>query len=1394
MLNCYYIDEQNNEKLGDYLVSGNCTVDFVKKILSQSSSSLVAAFCNALSSGVADYGEDNWASRLASSSVTKQLQEEDNNKMLDVQYKILASELVESLQTFSSSFHDAKKRYEKNHDEIAQVESDAESETQMDEETVEDMSTGGEIESQDGDTGFLLAYNILNQYNYDEDTKLGDYIVSLGDASYDNTENLRKLYPLVDSLTDGQVASMRLNGVAMTAISLINESGLVEKATTQVSEIQKEIKENTGADSLSIWTGTDQTVYKQKVAVTSDAYRANSAGQIYNTLTNPDDVDNFLSEAMSKLEIATAVITIGYCVTSLATTAICYFGAFAIYGEVASLSIWATCCAFIGTGALGSIFGILGCAFVVLNYVALIAMVVILVALLVKYIWDLLTDDDAEEFTEIPTVMFDMSQNRYVRYDVVNQGSNPANINGANARRWNALYTTKSQYVGDPICSTEINDLISVQYDDNTTPTGYEPVKCFGEVSAANLNANSKSDSTSIYMFCKSTTKTINEGTEQGTDESTATTDKTQKKTYLSKLTLSVEESETAAKAALKKSGYHILDVNLTPVAASDKKYTYLGYTTTTNPDDAITDIRISARNTTEAFNFGSASYTSCGSTITGDTLYYTSYSSAGTPILADIVVKNSLDDMPEGYEPINLFCGGNAFNFNVGSEVSKSLSQDHASQTYEHWNDKGMYLYFKPSVSYTEGEEYISGILLVAGNPEGKLGNSADDYIKAMHLKKFDLSLTQAAKLKYYTTGMGYGGVQVKHDYTSDNVDTYICYTTTHNPYRAIYGIRSYTSAPNNDSVPALLGSTTSGVYAVCDVLFELPKLIDTSSSKDSYLRGIYDTHSYQFAITSGDNTGLLVQESPTANLTPEDYEQVDWSSSDSRGKGLYVLGPTKGKEPLSVDDIVVTSKDSAPEGYVSIQDFKTPNRTSPHNLGYKTTSSEYIQSGKNLTEVYIYVKQETPVEKKYISSITVSTYSFSKVASKQLADTDDSTKNKINASGSDYCVQSLLGQCTDEIIEANLSVDRSKTFQANAAATAPDTVSYIGISRTSSQSKAITGIIKYITDNTKAPSTIQVGGVSYTKAGDMVYDSQGSYYLYYTTSAGANPGMPLTSISVSNQVFDGENATVMATDSVDVSQIKEGSEIKREAKKATLYGDTKCTNYIHMSYEDTATMMGAIYVGHGKTKKEAQANLLGLGCNICVDLDINRGTGGEYIYIGYSRYTLLASEVKKGVAKYAVRDILLTVGKPHEKTIKVDGIKYKSAIDEYTISGENEESQAVSLNTGTGGKKIYLYYTTTKTDETLYPIAKLGLACQDYGMINDDSNKWEHIFDTDGNRVNLNEGAIKTKDDGTHIVDNRMYLYASRTDNMVKEGAAVDMKSLNREFIAYDVYMKGK
>ena len=79
------------------------------------------------------------------------------------------------------------------------------------------------------------------------------------------------------------------------------------------------------------------------------------------------------------------------------------------------------------------------------------------------------------------------------------------------------------------------------------------------------------------------------------------------------------------------------------------------------------------------------------------------------------------------------------------------------------------------------------------------------------------------------------------------------------------------------------------------------------------------------------------------------------------------------------------------------------------------------------------------------------------------------------------------------------------------------------------------------------------------------------------------------------------------------------------------------------------------------------------------------------------------------------------------------------------------------------------------------------------DFGLINDDHNIWENVYDLSGNRVDLNVGAITTTDSGKHIVDNRIYLYVSRLNNTVKEGSGLDMNSIDKDLGTVDVYLKG-
>lgn len=709
ILNYYQTDESGNPLLGDYFLSGKCTSDFILKLLSRANTAVINAVYNALVAGTADFGENTWAERISTSEIRELTDSENLGKEEDNQFKGLALELYPVIQQFCEKYEDAAARaaLNKNNALISPEKGDN---CEIPDDTMEDIEDGNELKESEGDAFYISAYEALNAYKYNETTLLGDWIVSMGRLTFSTIAELRRIYPLVNALTNGQLGIMRMTGVSPLVFYLNNTEGLLEASEEYFKEIDSKVRECSKSNALSIWVGTDQSLYEKKIALTDELEKFSQAGQKYTDLTKEDKVDTFLSEALNLINFVSLVVSIAYSITTLSASVVGYLSSFAVWAGTATT--WTVCASAIGSGVLGSILGVLGCAAIIASYVVLVAMIIVLVAMFIKWIIDLFDDED-EDYTEIPVTFYDLFGSSPVKYDLVKSYSGIADLNAGNGKRWNALYSTTDPAVGKPISVDSLGSAFIIRSGANETPAGYTPISNFGEVVAANMNANVReSDAKAIWLFCHKdgSDVDINEGETAEPDS----------KGYLMKLALRTEETEAAAKTYLTKKDFQILDVNLSPVSG---RYTYLGYMTTRDPASAITDIRISARNTASPFIFGDASYTNCGSTATGDGLYYTSYASAGTPILADILAVESEKEAPEGYEPVNLFCGGSAFNFNNGDNIGGDTGT-----SYEHFNASKRLLYFHPSVMFTSGEEYISGLVFVAGTNAKDKKNVIDD------------------------------------------------------------------------------------------------------------------------------------------------------------------------------------------------------------------------------------------------------------------------------------------------------------------------------------------------------------------------------------------------------------------------------------------------------------------------------------------------------------------------------------------------------------------------------------------------------------------------------------------------------------------------------------------
>lgn len=1315
ILNYYQTTESGNPLLGDYFLSGKCSTDFILKLLSRANTSVINAVYNALVAGTADYGEENWADRISVCEVRELSDNENCGADEDNAYKELAIKLYPAIQQFSEKYENAAARASVSKND-ALVEAEKGDNCEFPDETMKDIDEGNKLNENDGDAFYITAYEILNSYKYNETTLLGDYIVEMGKLTFSTTAELRKIYPLVCTLTNGQVGIMRMTGVAPLVLYLNNTEELLETSEEYFKEIDSKVKECSKATALSIWVGTDQSIYDKKVALTDELEKFSQAGKRYTDLTKEDELDTKLTELLSLINFVSLVVSIAYGITFLSTGVISSLASFAVWAGTATA--WTVCVSAIGSGVLCSILGVLGCAIIVASYLVLAAMIIVLVIMFVKWIVDLFDDED-EDYTEIPVTIYDLYGSSPVKYNLIKAYSGIADLNAGNGKRWNALYSTTDPAVGAPISVDELGNAFSIKTGSNQTPVGFTPVCNFGEVVAANMNANVReSDANSIWLYYhKETSDTaINEGEIAEADENG----------YLLKVTLSTEKTEAAAKASLTKRDFKILDTNLSPVSGW---YTYLGYMTTNDPTRALTDIRISPRNTSSPYIFGSASYTSSGQTATGDGLFYTSYPCAGTPILADILAVDSAEKAPEGYEPVNLFCGGNAFNFNNGDNIGGDTGT-----SYENFNAPKRFLYFHPSVMYTSGEEYISGLVFVAGKKADDNKNVIDNYIKELGLTKLEGNFTKGLEVKWSTSYSN--GYQI---YPFDSLETYLCYSVTYNPYRAITDVKSYTSSPTNNSVYPNFGSLINGGYAVCDIMYQLPKDAQADRDYDEFFRGIYSNHSY------ADSRGAdAINLYDSGEAAPEDFENVFWDNSNLRAKGLYVSGPTEGKSPLAVGDIFTSTEETSQEGFISVQDARYPNSTESHNLAYSKNGS------KNCGNVYLYVKKIL-AEKMYISSVTVVSYNLKKMMSKEdYKVLEEEQIEEIDKTADDICIKALLSSCSDEIININAATGKGNTFVKDYE-TVQTNCSYIGITRTNKSSEAISGIIKYKTNGDALP-TIDVNGVSYVKCGDKINDKNGAYYLYSAISAGAVPGEPITDIDLSTDPIVAGAATALTAKAVDTKDAT-----------ASLQGTVGDEYYIHTYFIDEGTYMSSLCLGHGKTKNEALCNLLTQGCCIALDMNLNENAGGEYIYLGYSNYSPKKADKN---AKFAIRDIIITSGEVYQESIDINGITY--------LAASSDKQDGLSLNNGTNGEKMYLYYSTyyisgSKDILKLSPISKLGASVKDRVPDNKDEFNWENVMTDKGERANLNSGVVSTTDDGLKMIDCRVYLFVNRFDNSI-------------------------
>ena len=1237
-LDIFRAGENDSIPLGDYLLDPSRSVDDIVDIFLMSNTLVFNMVYNQVVLGVADYNQDGddgeiktWIDRVSEAGPLPESLTDRELDELDDLYYAKAERLEYSISSFVEMLYAAIDRLDSNEngefDEGETVQSPATSEEEA-LAIIESIGDGTQLDSSDMDMLLLAVYETLAEYEY------GDIDVGWCFENYMEEKDIRMLYPLVMSLTDGQISMMQISGVVNMVLATKNTETVYNDAKAKLNEQRVKLIEANGGKNPSVFIGVNRELYKEAIGLTTEAARVAATSANYNQLTEENALHKDLK---TSIQICAGVGLAAAGVVTIATT---------IVGSlVGAESIFATlACIATSTMASASSFAVSLATFVpgAIVVLAIVAVVVILTIWLVDVIkesWN----DKHPEYTKIPTSMYeyDAGSSAYVRYEAVRErGGDPGDINCFQARRWNALYVSYDENSGSPITANEMGEFFRVKRGDPNVVDGYDKVTNFGENNPVNLNSYTYKDKVGgIYLFY--TTENSLAGIEE----------EIQSGRYLYSLMVASNENPEAAKLEIKnKKDYELLDFNLTP---GQPKATYLGYRTINNPNQAITDIRIAWNSSGDIkFGNGGASYANAGtyaenSSLQGISVYYTKDPVNGDPILADFYASRSLDDVPEGYEPVNMFSGGPAFNLNYSSFQEK-----------ETWDEK-TFLYFRYDTPCEGQPIYLGGLSFI--EIDQVACNTVD---LAAYANELGWTLTDSDLKSVGSKYQNKGGLR-------------LCYTVTNNKKRAIYDIRTFLAEPKATQVVPNINF--DGVGFVAAERFLMCSTHDIADQVDIPIREMASTHSFLQDSTHGQYVNLFNVSDKRGKVETTLYAGLDKGyvkeTLKQRCIGLYVSGPTtkydsKGQalepKPILMSEFYFGSKENAPENLKAVVDFTDCYGEKPVDISANRG-------------VYMYYNQIFPEKLKYIESIQV-------VYSETENFSQDEAKLQLLASGGheilDFNLASVNGSTMYEIFMYTESMAMyNKAFNSDY----DDRSAFIRVTRTKTKAKAIEDIriVEVGKNDPVPPDSAKINGYTYKKVSNLIHclrvtdgasgsemhfaATQDHYFYIYT---GGN-GVALTDISFSQNAMNPGTYSVINQNNYANPQnpwwIQMHSPEITESAYISRVGVVSAGKYNDNDAREIACGVAS------NPYNRVYCELLNQGFTQCVGMDFNHGTSdGNTVAIGYT----LTNNPKQAVTN-------IITSEQNKETISAGGITYT-------------RGTGVSLNeTMKFGNNIYLYYT---------------------------------------------------------------------------------------------------
>ena len=1457
-LNLFHVGDASKTKLGDYILAGKTSVRFFTEMIIKSSTGTLNAVHGFLNNGIAPYNNDldeegkvittNWAEFTVKSELWSKIGSDglstDERNELHKKYSDPARDLFRTVQNFTTYYEDAKA---KEHEKNALPGGD----------TMEKAAAEMEnIEREDCGFLYLAAYDMLNAYEFDNGEKLGDRLITLGRINSDNID-LTQLYPVVEAMGKCQAAIANTGGFISAVLNLADNEHNADFSDA-VNEAKDKIEKLTNEEAFNIWENCDGDLENSVIAFTSDDVRKSTAENALGRKSNWEkkkelvqEIEKVVNLAMGVMFVVVPVMTF---VLSMAVVVTKMMAATCIaIAALNTMCIWMLAVAQFLTAAM--------------PYIGLIVLVATITAAVAIYVKEYVMGEQVhiDKQSEKPDIIFDAKDTKDETIDikyksVKNNRGEVSDINCGCQVCWCLIAYTTDEYAGSPIRADSAGNIFKAVNGSASALNGYDCVRFFGERSAADFNAYcSDNDVNGIYLHYR-TEASIDGENVNPTPSAPSGNASGEEINYIGDIIVCTGKNTSEAKAKITRhSGkYYIYDYNLSPDCS---QATYIGYTMTTERKNAITDLRVATyvgvSQSTDNIMLGEITYSrvdilgtyvSVGEEQTkpqADCLYFTRDEKAGEPILADgLHAVTSAADIKNGWEPVAVF-SGMPYDFNTAL-----INDDFADPTEVAWLEKQtpttvsgycseedrtdalnshrvVNVYTESDVIYTSGTKYLSGIFFIGGYDE--FDNSWTHSEKEQYVADFKDYMK-----KQYRVGVNdvnlLQSLYVAKYVCWNHMQSYLCYTWSYSPKRALYNIEAYQG--DNHSVALSYTMTKVNDNGISQNYVSAAALYQ-QSFRQGNARFIRSANNYVNAFGSGIgcyNFEKCIYEDGCTNRLPDNI-RFGYSKIQFLPTGLYVTGYATGGRALTLDDVVfsqtrydadgesgVLSVDLSSEktlggnyakgAFHGVSEMKDPRNVMPFNL----CAPAYFYKGEFRaagSAFYIYLSRTKLAKQKYISSLSVGSYSREEYKKTNPKATKDELKY-VDLMVEGNAMAAAAAGCADEVIVVNFATDsqsdawynRHKGGISTTEAAADKPAAYIGVTRTdagtaseggvSSKARPITGVLLYNLNDTTAPGVIEIDSVQYYCAAvsTPIMMNGAKYYLYYSYSKGAFPGEPIEEIVIDNIPIISGYATNVCADK----------------NSKTPYGNPDQTNFIHVKYatDQRHDFFNKIYIGQGNTEREAKCDLLSHGCLEYLEMDAGFGVKGQSIYIGFRRGRIdydkinkketesdKAKELQKQLQE-AIYDIIITDDEPYHE----DGIVRNNIF--YQPVGRSDLTRGM-------GHRLYMYYASpwyssrynTNTGASTLPpqdvfsgyLTQFALAQYDRVPYNnsvvgttDTENSvkpWEYVMLADHSRpADLNEGTIAFKVDGDtarYAYDNRITMFVQRSDGSVKPAAEI-------------------